>query len=150
MLFSQCRTYLSLFTTVQGLFMPKRWSTCVHFVQGSLGSKLMYCKSTPLKFLMNSTASTSKEDPLIFPLAETPHVETRRGLTCYIWNCYTYTYIYIHIYIYICVCIHDFDHLLALCLDNNDMGFVPVVLDGGGFYTVTFVQGSAGLGCFVG
>ena len=57
---------------------------------------------------------------------------------------------YIHIYIYICVCIHDFDHLLALCLDNNDMGFVPVVLDGGGFYTVTFVQGSAGLGCFVG
>ena len=49
-----------------------------------------------------------------------------------------------------CICIHDFDHLLALCLDNNNMGFVPVVLDGGGFYTVLFVQGSAGLGCFVG
>ena len=45
-LFSQCRTYLSLFMTVQGLFMPKRRPTRVRFVQGSLDSKLMHCKST--------------------------------------------------------------------------------------------------------
>ena len=45
---------------------------------------------------------------------------------------------------------HDFDHLLALCLDDNNMGPVQMVLDGGGLYTVLFVQGSAGLGCFVG